>query len=97
MKNYYHSLSKEEKGKIKEQFLNSKECTIYKKAERIFNICIFGIIFAIMAFVFDYSYHNGIFNYLTDLFLFILCLGVLLKMNKYKDGELNRYALKQKK
>ena len=55
--NYYKNMSKEDKKQLKENFKNEDNYLIYIKANRIFGICVFGIIFGLGALVFDIIYH----------------------------------------
>lgn len=96
MKNYYSRLDADRKKEIKEKFLNSNECLIYKKANKMFNLSLFGMIFGVFALGFDLTYKNGLANILLDVFLFAACLWVLIKMNRYKMQEINKFAIKTK-
>ncbi len=96
MKNYYSRLDNDRKKEVKEKFLKSNECLVYKKANKMFNFALFGTTFGIFSFIFDLTYKNGTINLIIDVFLFVGCLITLLKMNKYKLDEINKYAIKTK-
>lgn len=90
---YYKSLSKEERKKIKEEFLTSGDVTIYKKANRIIVLSIIGFVFAILAFAFDYLYTDNVISYILDGLLLIFSILFYLKTDKLRKNELNKYAL----
>ena len=94
---YYKRLTKEEKREVKKSFLASEDCKLYKKANRIFIISIIGIIFACAAVTFDYIYKTSVINYVMDGLLFIFSAIFIYRMTKFKDNEINKYALKNKK
>lgn len=93
---YFKSLDNEEQEKIKEKFLQSKDSLIYKKASKIYKISIFGIIFAIFSFTFDFIYYASVFNLILDGVLFVISIIYFFKMKKVRDKEINNYALKNK-
>ncbi len=97
MKKYYDKLTKEEKSKVKEEYLKSEECLVYKKASKIIIFCIVGLVIAVGSFIFDYIYKMGTLNYVLDSFLFIFSVIVLLRMLFIKKDLLNKYALSKKK
>ena len=90
------TLTKEERKKIKKEFLNSKEAIIYKKAHRILIIGIIGVLFAILATIFDVLYETGFWNYSLDGILFIFSLIFIFKTKKLKDNVFNKYLTRQK-
>lgn len=95
--NYFKQLTKEEKKKIKVAFLNDKEASlIYYKANRIFNICVFGIVLAIGAGLFDILYKTGTINYVLDGLLFVFSILFLYKTSSMKNHEINKFALEKK-
>ncbi len=95
--NYYKRLEKEERLKVKGDFLKSDNSLIYKKANKIFIISIIGLFIAVCAGLFDIVYKTGTINYVLDGLLFIFSLIFLIKMNSTKNIELNKYALDYKK
>lgn len=94
--NYYKTLNDEKKNAIKEKFLKSKDSQIFKKADKITKIALFGIIFSLFSFGFDWAYYAKAINFALDGFLFIISLVFFLKMQKVKSKEINKYALKNK-
>ena len=95
--NYYKRLNKEDKKKIKEEFLKSEAKTVYKKANKIVVIALIGIIISIIASTFDYIYKTGTINYIIDGLLFIFSLIFFIYMINIKGKEINKYALSKKK
>ena len=95
MKLYYKTLSKEEKQKIKIDFLKKKDSTIYKKSTRIITVCIFGMVFSIASLIFDLLYKMGAINYILDLILFIFCTIFLFAFINIQIKEINKFALKK--
>jgi predicted Co/Zn/Cd cation transporter (cation efflux family) len=96
--NYYKSLKKDEKDKVKEDyFKNNDNNVVYKKINRIYVLSILGIVISIIAGVFDVVFQNGVINYIVDVLLAIFSLIVFIKTTKMKCEELNRFALENKK
>ena len=97
MKVYYDNLTKEEKIKVNEDFSNSEDYKVYKKASKIVIFCIIGIVVSIGSGIFDYIYKTGTLNYIIDGFLFLFSIIVLTRMVMIKKKLLNKYALSKKK
>ena len=81
--NYYKNMSKEDKKQLKENFKNEDNYLIYIKANRIFGICVFGIIFGLGALVFDIMYHQPIVSGILDglLLVFSILLPFIFSSN----------------
>ena len=94
--NYFKGLSKEEQKNIKKEFLEKDECIIYKKINRIAVLSYVGVIFSVIASVYDVLYKSGLFSYILDGLLFIFSLLFIIKTNKMKSTEINKYALLKK-
>ena len=74
-------MSKEEKKKLFRKFENDKEASfIYFKAHRIYLLCFIGVVYSIIATIFDIVKDVKYYAYLMDAFLFIFCIifGILL-------------------
>ena len=97
MKIYYDNLTKEEKGKIKLEFLETEEKKIYNKANKINIFCLIGLLISIVSIIFDYIYKTGVLNYIIDGFLFAFSIIVFIRMQKIKKDLLNKFALSKKK
>ena len=95
--NYYKNLSKEERKKVKEKYLDSEDKVIYKKANRIIIIALLGVIIAIGSLVFDYIFKNGLVSYIFDGSLLVFSIVCIIYMNNIKVKEINKYVLKDKK
>jgi len=96
MKLYYQTLSKENKKKLKQKFLNSKESILFKKGNKIVVVSIIGIAIAFISAIFDIIYKTGILNYVLDGLLFIFSLIFSIIFSKIKLKEINKFALKSK-
>jgi ABC-type antimicrobial peptide transport system permease subunit len=95
--NYFKTLSKEEKTKIKKEFLSDKEKSlVYKKGNKLFILSIVGVVLSIIAGVFDYVYTKEIINYVLDGLLFIFSLVFIIKIKAIMNRDLNNYALELK-
>ncbi len=95
MKTRYQRLDKMEKKEIYNQFKIKKK-NIYIKMNRMFIICIIGMIYSIIALVFDIYNSSNIFNISLDIIVFIFCLVAYLKTNKTKIDLLNTFLQNSK-
>jgi len=94
---YIDRLSKEEKDKLKKDFLSLKEdALIYKKAQRLFIICLVGLMYG--GFVIFYDIYNdaGVLHYVLDGLLIIFTIIFAYKTHNMKRVELNKYAISKK-
>ncbi len=97
MKLYYQNLTKEEKNKIKEKFLETDKTSIYKKAGKIIILANIGILISLLSLLFDFVYKMGWVNYLMDSLLFVFSGLFVIVMKNIQMKQLNTYALSQKK
>jgi len=86
-----NKLTKDERKALKIEFLKKSESVIYRKANRIFWISVFGIIFALAVTVFDIYYQTGIINYILNIFLLIFTAFCAYRTSKIKKLELNKH------
>ena len=85
-------MSKEEKKKLYKEFENDKEASfIYFKAHKIYLLCFIGVVYSIIATIFDIVKDVKYYAYLMDAFLFIFCIIFGIKMSKFKKNEFNKY------
>ena len=96
MKNY-NKLDKEEKIKVKKEFLEKGDINIYSKANKIIILCIIGIILAIGSFLFDYFFHAQVISFVIDGLLFAFSIFMMIKLMKIKDSEINKFLNNKKK
>jgi len=87
----YKVLSKEKKAALRKEFLETENAFIYRKANRIFNVAIFGLIIAVVAGIFNIYHQTGILNYLLDGMLFLFTAFAIFKTSRVKQYELNKY------
>lgn len=88
-------MSKEEKKKLFKEFENDKEASfIYFKAHKIYLLCFIGVVYSIIATIFDIVKDVKYYAYLMDAFLFIFCIIFGIKMSKFKKNEFNKYLKK---
>ena len=88
-------MSKEEKKKLYKEFENDKEASfIYFKAHKIYLLCFIGVVYSIIATIFDIVKDVKYYAYLMDAFLFIFCIIFGIKMSKFKKNEFNKYLKK---
>ncbi len=97
MKLKYLTLSKEEKTKLKKEFIKTEESLVYTKANKVLLVSIFGLLIAIVSIIFDIYYKNGLINYLMDGFLLIFSLIFVIVMSNIKLKEVNKYLINKKK
>lgn len=96
MKLYYNSLSKEEKEKIREDFLKEGETTLYKKAKRLVYTSLVAIILSIIFFIYDFYFKRGISHYLIDGFIFVFSIVSLLFFRSIMINKINDYAIEKR-
>ena len=71
-------MSKEEKKKLYKEFENDKEASfIYFKAHKIYLLCFIGVVYSIIATIFDIVKDVKYYAYLMDAFLFLFCYRFL--------------------
>ena len=86
-------MSKEEKKKLFKEFENDKEASfIYFKAHRIYLLCFIGVVYSIIATIFDIVKDVKYYAYLMDAFLLIFC--IIFGMSKFNKNEFNKYLKK---
>ena len=85
-----------EKKLSKEEFLNSKNALIYKKANKVLTAAYAGVLLAIISLVFDYVYKNDIMNFVLDGLLFVFSLIFVIVMSRAKQKQLSKYVLNSK-
>lgn len=96
MKLKYQRLAKEEKQKIKSDFLKTKESITYEKAHKIFVLSIIGIIVSIASFIFDVFFKSETFSFVLDGLLLIFSITFLIIMYNIKLNEINKYVINKK-
>jgi len=92
-----NELSKVERKKLKEEFLDIGKTDIYRKAQRIFFIAIFGAGFAILAISMHIFVRASILNFLVDGFLLIFTLFFIYRTSLIKRHELNKFFIEKNK
>lgn len=96
MKNKYERMTKEEKKKIYEEFKKEKE-EFTKKMERMLLFCKIGIIYFIIAVLYDFILTQNIVMGIVDSVLLLFCIAMLIKTNNTKIDFLNDYAIARDK
>lgn len=94
MKNRYQRMTKEEKKELRLEY-KKHHADLKKKINRVFIIAVFGIIYGIAMFVFDY-YRDAvdIWSWIIDGFLMIFCVGLFVyAYNNILLREYNRFAI----
>ena len=93
---YIDRLPKAEKERIKNEFIEKDESLVYRKAHRIFAMCLTGMIVGLLITAFDIINNTNIWNYVLDALLLIFCAVFGYRTYNLKKIELNKYALKVK-
>lgn len=98
MKNNYQRLSKEEKKSVRKEFKGSSSSNkrIYTSARRLQVICIIGLLYSLFTFVFDFYYENGIFQFIMDGVLLLICFIGVLKVEDILETAINKYLIGKK-
>lgn len=94
MKKDYKYLKREDKKKVKKEFLESEDSLVYRKATRIVILCIFGIVLAIGSLVFDLLFHAQTISFVLDGLLFIFSLLMMIRMIIIQRIEINDFLNK---
>lgn len=99
MKYKYDLLSKEEKKKIKNEFItsNDENKNLYKKMNRIRILSIIGITYSVIMMIVDFSLHLSLLNKILDCLLLLFCLIFIVKINDIIRMNLNKYINSKKK
>ena len=99
MKNKYQRLDKEGKKKAREELkkYDAKHHFICKKLNNLKIGCLFGIIFAIGSFFYDYYIVSGFstLNMVFDGLLLVFCLVVLVGSQKIFEKQVNLYLIER--
>lgn len=95
MKNKYERMTKEEKKEIYKEF-KDKKSELVKKMERMLLICKIGIVYIIIAIIYDFLLFNTI-SLIFDGLILLLCIGMLIKTRNTKIELLNTYAIEKEK
>ena len=79
-------MSKEEKKKLYKEFENDKEASfIYFKAHKIYLLCFIGVVYSIIATIFDIVKDVKYYAYLIYTYLY----KIILYISKIRDKENN--------
>jgi len=96
MKTKYERMNKEEKNELYKNY-KKEHPELIKKMERMFVLCIIGIICFVLIFLYDFFISKSLLNYLTDIIVLVFCIIALFKLNVTKKDILNKYALEKSK
>jgi len=91
------TLTKDQKRKLKKELLASEEGLIYRKANRLYIICIVGITYALFVTAYDIYNQTGLINYILDGLLFVFSGIFALKVTNIKRQELYKYYVSKQK
>lgn len=99
MKCKYDLLNKEEKKKIKLDYINSNENNknYYKRIRSIKLISIFGIVYSILMIFMDFLLKLSLVNKIIDCLLLIFCLYFITRSHNLLKVELNKFIISKKK
>lgn len=111
MKIKYDRLNKEEKKQVKIDYVNASDNNKYvsKKFRNARVACIIGFIYGFILFffdllkeldIFDYGFSvfnsNMILNYIYDVGIILICLVLVLTINKKEKEAINNFLVKKK-
>ena len=96
MKNKYERMTKEEKKQIYKEYKEQKQ-ELTKKMERMFLLCKIGIIYGIIAVLYDFFITKNNFMIILDGIILLFCIAMLIKMKNTKIDLLNDYVLAKEK
>ncbi len=97
MKNKYQRLSKEEKKQARLDFKKSEENhnKLYERLTRVRAIGVFGILYSILSFLYDFYSQAEIYIFIIDGFLLIFCLVFIIKATELRNRQVNQFLIKQ--
>ena len=97
MKNKYQRMSKDEKKKLKQKFIQTEYGkNLLHRLNRLLIIGLIGIVFAIFEFVISFLNKDDIFDFISAVLLLVISIIFIISSIKTKTKQLNNYALKQK-
>ena len=96
MKNKYQRMTKEEQKKLYKEYKEQKQ-ELTKKMERLLLFCKIGIIYSIIAIIYDLVLTTNITMGITDGIILLFSIAMLIKTNNTKVELLNDYAIKKDK
>ena len=96
MKNKYQRMNKEQKKQLYNDFKELKP-VFTKKMERMLLICKIGIIYSIVAILYDLLLTNNYVMTIIDGIILLFCIGMFIKTNNTKIDFLNDFAIKKDK
>ena len=95
MKNKYDRMNKEEKKELYNKFKKEKK-VLYSKMKRFNIILIIGIIYSIVAFIYDFLIKKSLILEIIDIIILVFCIICLIRFYFIKINLLNNYAIKKK-
>ena len=96
MKTKYDRMSKLEKKELYNKFKKDKPILV-SKMNRFNIILIIGIIYSIIAFIYDFLLKKGTILIVIDIIIFIFCVICFIRFYYIKKGLLNKYAIEKHK
>ena len=96
MKNKYQRMDKKEKKLLYKQYKEEK-LDFTKKMERMLLFCKIGIIYSIIAIIYDFLLSKNIYMGIFDGILLLFCIYMFIRTNNIKIELLNKYALEKDK
>ncbi len=95
MKTKYDRMSKSEKKELYNDFKKEKNVLV-SKMNRFNIVLIIGIIYSILAFIYDFFMKKGTLLIVIDIIVFIFCIICFIRFYYIKKDLLNKYAIKRK-
>ena len=96
MKTKYDRMSKKEKKELYKKYKKDKPLLASKMNK--FNILlIIGIIYSVIAFLYDFLLKKGTVLIIIDIIIFIFCIICLIRFYYIKKSLLNKYAIEKHK
>jgi len=96
MEMYIDRLSKAERKQLSKELLADKEAVVYRKARRMFYICLVGMVYAGIVTAYDIINQARVFHYFLDGLLIVVLLFFGFKTYSLKRIALNKYAISKK-
>ena len=98
MKNKYQRMNKEEKEKLKKEFIKTKQGKdLMFRLKRLLIIGILGVICSIVLYIVAFISKEDIFDYISASLLLIASIIFIIGSIKLKGKHLNNFAIKNPK
>ena len=99
MKNKYERLSRQERKEARLRFRDSGDfgANLYKRLTRLKVVSIIGIVYSIIAFIWDFYREALVWDYVLDAILLVFCVWFLYKSFDLMSSRVNAFLIEESK